>query len=595
MNKLKTIHFAFFVAISLLLFSCQKSILSDTIAPTDSNNLVATMLTSTSGFVTNENNLPVQGATVTAGAKTTITDKYGYFEINNAELVKNAAFVTVVKPGYFKGIKTWIANDAKPSFFRIKLLPKINVGTVNATTGGDVTLVGGMKIIFPAGGVKNAITNAAYAGTVSVLAQWLNPTATDLNSIMPGDLRGKDASGALKLLTTYGMAAVELVGSAGELLQIANGKKATLSMPIPTSILANAPATIPLWHFDENLALWKEEGTATKVGNTYVGDVAHFSFWNCDVPNNYVQFNCTVVNTAGLPVQNAVVKISMVSNPNNAASGCTNEAGYVNGAVPNNANLLLEVFGNYTCNTAAFSQTFNTTNTNITYGNVVINTTTNLATINGSVTNCSNAPVTNGYIILQNGYVFSRYNLSATGTYSINQIRCSAAANNINFVAEDITAAQQSNNVVYPIVSGVNNIPTIQACGISTSEYVNITVNSVAINYTFPTDSLYIWSQGTTAPVNYVRANRIPPSNTTTPSNFSFTNVGIAVGSVQNLNSFSTPTIPNNSTINTPIGVNITEYGAVGQYIAGNFSGVITGPPPTLTLYNITCNFRLRR
>ncbi len=55
------------------------------------------------------------------------------------------------------------------------------------------------------------------------------------------------------------MAAVELTGTSGELLQIATGKKATLTLSIPSSLAASAPATIPLWFFDEAKGLWKEE------------------------------------------------------------------------------------------------------------------------------------------------------------------------------------------------------------------------------------------------------------------------------------------------------------------------------------------------
>ena len=42
-----------------------------------------------SGFVTDENNAPVVGASVKMGTTaTTTTDDYGYFEVRNAEVVK---------------------------------------------------------------------------------------------------------------------------------------------------------------------------------------------------------------------------------------------------------------------------------------------------------------------------------------------------------------------------------------------------------------------------------------------------------------------------------------------------------------------------
>ncbi len=443
-------------------------------------DLTTKVSSSVSGFVTDENELSVKNANVLVGTSTSITDKYGYFEIRNVQVVQNAAMVTIAKTGYFKGIKTYTATAGKSAFFRIKLITKITSGTVNGTTGGTVTLASNLAILFPANAFVNASTNAAYTGTVSVAAFKIDPTSADLPRIMPGDLRGLNTDGNLQILTSYGMAAVELTGAGGELLQIAIGKKATMTMPIPTTIVATAPATIPLWYFDETNGLWKQEGTATKVGSNYVGDVSHFSFWNYDVPANYVQFNCTVVNSTGQPIPNVQVKISQVSNPNSARSGYTDSAGYVGGAVPNNSQLLLEVFGNNGCNVASYSKTFATTNVNISLGAVTISTATSLSIITGTVTNCSNSPVTNGFIIIQNGYM-------------------------------------------------------------------------------------------------------------------RFLRTGIAQGTVQNLISFTPTQIPATSTITTPIGVNITEYGVVGQYVAGNFSGIVTGPSPTNTVYNVTCNFRIKR
>ncbi|MBL0200667.1 MAG: hypothetical protein IPP81_11130 [Chitinophagaceae bacterium] len=102
---------------------------------------------------------------------------------------------------------------------------------MNAASGGTVTLANGLSIKLPVGGIVNAATNATYTGTVNVAAYWINPTAADLNQIMPGDLRGINTEGTLKLLQTFGMAAVELTGASGELLQIANGQKQHLLYP----------------------------------------------------------------------------------------------------------------------------------------------------------------------------------------------------------------------------------------------------------------------------------------------------------------------------------------------------------------------------
>lgn len=161
--------------------------------------------------------------------------------IDGATVVQNAAFLTVTKAGYFKGIKTFIAQKIRKAFFRIKLIPKNLSGTISGSGGGTVSLSNGLSISLPANAVVTASGGSAYTGPVRVAAYHINPNATDLDMIMPGDLRGINTSGEIKLLKTYGMAAVELTGASGELLQIATGKKATLSLPVPSSLLGDAP------------------------------------------------------------------------------------------------------------------------------------------------------------------------------------------------------------------------------------------------------------------------------------------------------------------------------------------------------------------
>ncbi len=580
--------FSLFTA--LLFFSCQKTLdfenSGGSIQPPD----LTTKISSTvSGFVTDENDAAVMGASVLVGSATVITDKYGYFEAKNVQVVKEAAVVTVNKPGYFKGIKTYIAAEGKSAFFRIKLIPKTIAGTVNAASGGTVTLPNGLSVKLNAGTIVNAATNAQYNGSVNVAAYWISPTAADLNSIMPGDLRGLDTEGLLKVLQTFGMAAVELTGSSGELLQIVNGQKATLTFPIPSSISSAAPASISLWSFDEAKGLWKQEGSATKTGSNYVADVSHFSFWNCDIPANFVQFNCTLKTTHGASLPYTLVKITVVGT-NNSSWGYTDSSGYVGGAIPANSNLLLEVFTNWGCTTPIYSQTFTTTNVNISLGTITVPTANNIAILNGTVTNCTSTPVTNGYIILQEGTVFTRYPLSNTGTYSFSKIYCSFPQTVI-LIGEDITNAQQSTNVTYIVNAGTNNVVNIQACGIATQQFINYTINGTPYAFTAPADSLTCFTNNQTS--FYVDGNRwtLPFASV----GIQFNNSAIAVGSNQALQSFYASQVADTMRILTPILVNITEYGSVGQYAAGSFTGVFTGASPANTQYNVTCNFRVRR
>lgn len=575
---------------AVLFFSCQKDLAyEDGGGGTPPPDLVTKISSSVSGFVTDENDVAVLGATVQVGTVSTTTDKYGFFEAKNAQVVRDAAVVTVTRPGYFKGIKTYIAKEGKSAFFRIKLIPKTVIGTISAASGGVIAQPNGFSVKLTAGSIVNASTNAAYTGQVNVAAYWINPTAADLANIMPGDLRGINTDGALKMLQTFGMAAVELTGASGELLQIVNGQKATLTFPVPSSLSASAPASIPLWYFDEANGLWKQEGSATKTGNTYTGDVGHFSFWNCDVPANFVQFNCTLKNSAGNPLPYTMVRIT-VAGTTNSGWGFTDSSGYVGGAVPANANLVLDVLSNYGCATPMYTQNFTTTNVNISLGVITVPTANNIATLNGTVTNCASLPVTNGYIFVQEGYTFTRYPLNNLGAYSFAKIFCTFPQT-VTLIAEDAATQQQSANVTYVVNSGTNTVANIQACGVTTQQFINYTINGATYSFTSPADTFsYMNNQQTWISLTGYRPT--PPSSSV---NFYITNTGIGVGSTQTLQSFLPSQVTDSFRITTPILVNITEYGVTGQFTAGNFTGIFTGAAPANTQYNVTCNFRLRR
>jgi hypothetical protein len=583
-----------FIVTAVLLFSCQKNPFEDsppTEVPPTALDLTTKVSSSVSGFVTNENDLPVQNAIVKVGNTSTTTNRFGYFEVRNVQVVEKAATVTVINAGYFNGIKTYIASNNKAAFFRIKLLPKTNVGTIGAASGGTVTTTNNVKISLPANAVVNATTLASYTGTVNVAAKWIDPTSAELNNIMPGDLRGIDANNSLKLLTTYGMVAVELTGAGGELLQIANGKKATLTMPIPAALQANAPASIPLWFFDETNGLWKEEGSATKNGTNFIGDVSHFSFWNCDVPANFVQFNCTLRNAAGNPLSWLLVKISVVSNPYNVAFGYTDSAGYVAGAVPNNANLRLEVFSPNVCGTAIYTQTFSTNNINFSLGTVIINIPTiNNATLSGTVTNCANAPVTNGRIFVKSGNIYNTYSVSNTGAFSFNRIICNGTEN-VQVAAEDITASQQSSTSNVIINTGSNILGNIQACGVTTDQFFNFSINGTLYSFTSAFDTLRQEVSVITNEYRYA-AYRLTSQNSAI---LTLNSIGIGLNSNQPLIGFRTTYLNDTTFIPTPIFVNITEFGNPGQFVSGNFTGQLRRTTPPNTNYNIVCNFRIKR
>src|SRR6186997_1544671 len=102
--------------VAIFVISCKKDV-TDNTPVNELPDLVSKVNSSVSGFVTDEANAAIAGAMVLVGTQTIITDDYGFFEIKNVDVVKTAAVVTVTKSGYFKGIKTYIAEDGKSAFF----------------------------------------------------------------------------------------------------------------------------------------------------------------------------------------------------------------------------------------------------------------------------------------------------------------------------------------------------------------------------------------------------------------------------------------------------------------------------------------------
>jgi hypothetical protein len=433
--------------------------------PPTANDAVKVAATVT-GSVIDENNQPVANALVTAGTATTNTDAMGNFSFRNIVISVLNGSVTVIKTGYFKGIRNFVTEEGKNNFVKIQLIKQTLTATIPSASGGVVT-TSNATITFPANAFETA-AGAPYTGNVKVYATWIDPTAGNLPLVVPGDLRGLNSSNGEYLLKSYGMVGAELKDDNGNTLKIAAGKTATISFPIPASLQGTAPETILLWHFDETTNRWREEGTATKTGNTYVGQVNKFSFWNVDVPANFVYLDMRLVNSANnLPLANTLVKITSLAT-NTSAYDHTNDSGYVGGYVPKNESLKLEVIGGTTCNTNTVIYTQNigpyTTNTNL--GNINVTVPVNqVINFTGIVNGCNNQPVSNGYVSLSlaNGTSTIAYT-NASGAVNFSLIYCGGTTA-YSYNAVDLTNGNYSNTATGTATTNTVNLGTIVACG----------------------------------------------------------------------------------------------------------------------------------
>ena len=548
------------------------------------------------GIVVNENNQPVAGATVKSGTNTTTTDRYGVFRFRNIQLSKANGTVSIEKNGYFTSYRSFVAVEGRINNVRIKLLPKTNTGSFDAVAGGTLSLTSGVKLLMPGNAITDA-AGAAYAGNVNVAMTWIDPSSADLPYTLMGDLRGVTTTGAERGLSTFGMIGVELTGGTGQALKIAPGKKAELVFPIPASLQSAAPDSIDLWHFDEATARWKQEGKAVKTPAGYLAQVSHFSFWNCDAPFPLIDLCMSFKDDHGAPLNNIQVRIKRLVN-GTYGYGRTDSTGNLCGKVPKNENLelqLLDICGNPFYTQAIGPFTANSTLPVVTVTLPAANT----LTITGTLTTCSSTNVVNGAaaIYMEGGH---QYTVPVNnGAFSVTVPRCSTTPINFTVLGVDYSNLQQSIPVSGTGTSGTVNVGTVQACGTSTLQFIEVMIDGTPLTLATPADYIYYTDSTGNAPYlfnSWIYGARQNSGTTNGSIQFSFRhNQAVATGLPLNFVSiYAGPALTSTQTfVAGAASVTATAFGAApGGFVEGNFTVQMTfGTIPR----TVVCNFRVRR
>ncbi|MEO1030224.1 MAG: hypothetical protein AAFX55_02410 [Bacteroidota bacterium] len=423
------------------------------------------------GTVIDKNHNPIEGVTIRIGDETASTDSNGVFIIKDAEVNERFGYIKAEKAGYIHGSRS-VVPTVGPNKVQLMLLEANPITTINSGTSTTVSITDGSSVSFDGNFINEDGTE--YSGPVEVIMHHLDPTDEAMDLQMPGMLYAQNEDGAERMLQTLGMLAVELRGSGGEDLNLAEGSTSEIKIPVDSSLLSTAPATIPLWYFDEATGYWKEEGEATLQGNMYVGTVSHFSLWNCDIPAEAITLCVTVTSEEGNELNNLEVTIS--STTFGTTNGYTNENGEVCGYVPSSEVLELQIFVPF-CNSLALVD--ETVGSFTIDSEIIITVPSTFSitaeTVSGTFNTCDGDIVTDGYVQLSYENQIFIDNVS-NGNFEFDFLRCS---NNDSFsiIGSDFVNSQSTGLINYTFTTPSTNIATLTVCN-DISEFIEYSIDS---------------------------------------------------------------------------------------------------------------------
>ena len=264
--------------LTIALLSCEKD--NNGSDPNNPDNPAVVMQNvALSGTVKDTKGNPMSGVLVKTGSSNVTTGGDGTFSFKQAGTVDDRIILKFEKSGYFTLTRS-CAKDSSVCMSAI-LYPQGNSAislqtTFNASTAKTLQ-VDGLKIDFPASSVVSA-DGKTYSGNVHANVLYLAPDNANFTQMMPGgDLSCRLSDNTEKGIQLYGMTDVTLTDDAGKQLEITADAGVTISFPVPAAMLANAPATLAFWTFDDAKGEWLEDGTLNLQDNAYKGVVKHFT------------------------------------------------------------------------------------------------------------------------------------------------------------------------------------------------------------------------------------------------------------------------------------------------------------------------------
>ena len=511
--------------------------------------------------VVNSSGNPVANTVIRIGNYKRETDIRGFIYLKDI-LVGASTYLIAEKDGYFHASRRFYPTAGSAQYIKLILLNNNQDAFFSAGDGAVLPINGGITLHFPGDAYENQ-NGESYDGIVKVSAKAIPADDPDLSYKMPGDLTGVNVNGEPGSLASMGMVAVELQSSQGDVLRLKGGAQVKMELTIPAANLDQAPSAIPMWYFDEDEGIWKEEGSATLSGNVYVANVSHFSYWNYDAWFPAIKWGAIFdFGNRGFASQLEVC-ITIIS-MNTTKCAYTNSDGMVCGLVAANELLFMEVKNQ--CGDVIYSEQIGPFSVATMLGPITVpEPGLFITTVSGHAVTCDGGPVTNGYVTIRIGGLTQRTVLDDTsGAFSVAINACEESDVKIEVV--DI----KNNLLSLPLTfayAPVVDADTITVCETS-DEFIDIEVVG------FP-DHYYFYFPEMNIDVEYTLISADNGFSQGSQINFAFK------GQTTGMKDVYWNTISLHSPgegwfyVNDTLGLGsltITQYGEVGEYIKGTLS-----------------------
>ena len=322
-----------------------------------------------------------------------------------------------------------------------------------------------------------------------------------------------------------------------------------------------------MWYFNQLYGVWVQDGSAVLEGNFYIGEVDHFSFWNCDAPFDLINLSGTLVTANGTPIVNNLIRITKNSN-NASRCGWTDNSGYFSGKVPANEDLTIKIMhGNNTCSLFTILEGNYTTDTDL--GTIVIDE-PQIVNLSGNILDCDLNPTARALLEVTIGQKTNTFYFEDDNQIFAMIVNC----NQEEFILAkviDLENLQESNVITVPIEDNIADIGAIEACGNVIDEFIILNIDGVETTMfevgADMTDTIYIegFRQGPASNYFNMTFNEILSEGTFTGNIINSLNIisDSGVGDVylwcQNECGVSN--------------LEITSFGDVGEPIIGSFEG----------------------